>query len=129
MGKNLKFFLDYPFLPLSIVGFSILLAVFFTLYTLLLSSISKNKRYVIILIVGIYFFSEILFAIFYDIFRDPYLSLLSLKVNLQQLGAAFFGVKAPYDIPWIYPLLVLSCVCCLAGYILVKKVKGVVVVK
>lgn len=126
---GLKFFSDFPLLPISIIGYSILMTVFFSFYTLLLSAISKNRRYVIILIVGIYFFSDILFAISFNIFRSPYSSLFSLKVNLQQLGAAFFGVKAPYNVPWIYSLLVLVGICCLSGVVLIRKVKGVEIVK
>ncbi len=126
---GLKFFADFPLLPVSIIGYSIFITVFFSFYTLLLSSISKSKRYVIILIVGIYFFSDILFVIFYGIFRNSYFSLLSLKVNLQQLGAAFFGVKAPQNVPWIYSLLILAGICCLSGIVLFKKVKGVEIVK
>jgi len=128
---NLKFFGDFPLLPLSIIGYSIFITVFFSFYTLLLSSISKSRRYVIILIIGIYFFSDILFAIFYNSFRSrsPYFSLLSLKVNLQQLGAAFFGVKAPYNVPWIYSLLIIIGICCLSGIVLFRKVKSVEMVK
>jgi len=124
-----KFLGDYPMLPLSIIGYSILMTVFFSFYTLFLSSISKSKRYVIILIVGIYFFSDILFAIFFGIFRNPYFSLLSLKINLQQLGAAFFGVKAPHDVPWIYSLIILAGICCLSGVVLFRKVRSVEIVK
>lgn len=126
---GLKFFGDFPFLPLSIIGYSIFITVFFSFYTLLLSSMSKNRRYVIILIVGIYFFSDILFAIFFNIFRSPYNSLFSLKANLQQIGAAIFGVKAPHNVPWIYSLLILAGICCLSGIVLFRKVKSVEIVK
>ncbi len=126
---GLKFFGDFPLLPISIIGYSIFITVFFSFYTLLLSSLNKSRRYVIILIVGIYFFSDILFAIFFNIFRSPYSSLFSLKVNLQQLGAAFFGVKAAYNVPWIYSLLILTGICCLSGVVLIRKVKGVEIVK
>ncbi len=128
---SLKLFVDFPLLPFSIIGFSIFMTIFFSFYTLLLSSISKSRRYVIILIVGIYFFSDILFAIFFNIFRSrsPYFSLFSLKVNLQQLGAAFFGVKAPYNVHWIYSLLILAGICCLSSAVLFRKVRSVEIVK
>ena len=128
---GLKFFGDFPLLPLSIIGYSIFITIYFSCYTLLLSSISKSKRYVIILIVGIYFFSDILYAIFYNIFpsRSPYFSLFSLKVNLQQLGAAFFGIKAPQNVPWIYSLIILAGICCLSVAVLFRKVKSVEIVK
>lgn len=126
---GLKFFSDFPLLLFSIIGYSIFMTVFFSFYTLLLSAISKSRRYVIILTVGIYFFSDILFVIFFNIFRSPYFSLFSLKINLQQLGAAFFGVKASYNVPWIYSLLILAGICCLSGVVLLRKVKGVEIVK
>jgi len=68
---SLKLFVDFPLLPFSIIGYSIFITVFFSFYTLLLSSISKSRRYVIILIVGIYFFSDILAAIFLEFFSKP----------------------------------------------------------
>ncbi len=126
---GLKFFSDFPLLPISIIGYSIFMTVFFSFYTLLLSSMSKSRRYVIILIFGIYFFSDILVAIFGEIFNSPYFSLFSVKVNLQQLGAAFFGVKADHNVPWIYSLLILVGICCLSGVVLIRKVKGVEIVK
>jgi ABC-type transport system involved in multi-copper enzyme maturation permease subunit len=126
---SLKFVGEHPLLPLSIIGFSVLLTMFFSFYTLLLSSVSKNRRYVIILIIGIYFFSDILFGIFYGIFHSPYFSLFSLKVNLQQIGAAFFGVKPVYDVSWIFSLLIISLVCLFSGLVLMKKVEGVEIVK
>ena len=126
---SLDFVGKHPLLPLSIFGYSVLVTVFFSFYTLLLSSVSKNRRYVIILIVGIYFFSDILFGIFYNIFRSPYFSLFSLKVNLQQIGAAFFGVKPVYDVPWLLSLAIVGVICLFSGYVLMKKVEGVEIVK
>ena len=126
---SLKFVGEYPLLPLSILSYSLLMTAFFTLYTLLISSVSKNRRYVIILIIGIYFFSDMLFAIFYEIFHSSYFSLLSLKINLQQLGAAIFGLRATYDVHWGFSLAIVAGICFLAGLVLARKVKGVEIVK
>lgn len=126
---DLKFFASYPWLPLSIIGYSFLVTAFFSFYGLFLSSLSKNSRYVAVLIFGIYFFSHIIFQIFDGIFRNPYFSLLSIRANLQQMGALFFNQKAPNAVPWIYSLLVLSGICVLAGFVLKKKIRGVEVVK
>lgn len=126
---SLKFLFEYPLLPLSIIGYSLVLTIFFSFYTLLLSSLSKNKRFVTILIVGIYFFSDVLSGIFYEIFDSPYFSLLSVKVNLQQIGAAFFGVKAAHDVSWVISLLFVMVFCSISGYVLMKKVEGVEIVK
>jgi hypothetical protein len=126
---SFKFFLSYPWLPLSIIGYSFIVTGFFSFYTLFLSSLSKNRRLVAILIFGIYFLSDIIYLIFRSEFRSPYVSLLSLRANLQQLGAYIFGQRPQYDISWIFSFLVLLVICVLAGLVLKNKVKGVEIVK
>jgi ABC-type transport system involved in multi-copper enzyme maturation permease subunit len=126
---SLKFFLSYPWLPLSIIGYSLIVTGFFSFYTLFLSSLSKNRRLVAILIFGIYYLSEIVYLIFNEQFRSHYVSLVSLRANLQQVGAHIFGQKTPYDISWIYSFLVLLGICVFAGFVLKSKVKGVEIVK
>ncbi|NIM58102.1 MAG: hypothetical protein GTO16_04045 [Candidatus Aminicenantes bacterium] len=126
---SLKFFLSYPWLPLSIIGYSLILTGFFSFYTLFLSSLSKNRRLVAILIFGIYYLSEIVYLIFRSEFRSHYVSLVSLRANLQQVGAHIFGQKTPFDISWIFSFLVLLGICVFAGFILKSKVKGVEIVK
>ncbi|NIM91777.1 MAG: ABC transporter permease subunit [Candidatus Aminicenantes bacterium] len=126
---NFKFFASYPWLPLSIIGYSVLVTLFFALYTLFLSSLSKNRRYVSILIFAVYIFSDIIFGIFYGIFRSPYFALISLKVNLQQIGAFIFNQKLPYSIPWIYSFLIIFSISLLAAVYLKNKVKEVTIIK
>jgi ABC-type transport system involved in multi-copper enzyme maturation permease subunit len=126
---SFQFFLTYPWLPLSIIGYSIFVTAFFSFYTLFISSLSKNRRLVAVLIFGIYIASEILHAIFWENFRSYYFSLLSIGANIQQVAAFIFSEKTRYPIPWFYSLLVLISICVLAGFVLKKKVKGVEVVK
>jgi len=126
---SFKFFGSYPWLPLSIIGYSFLVTLFFALYTLFLSSLSKNRRYVAILIFAIYFFSDIIFNIFYGIFRSQYFALISLKANLKQIGAFIFNQKLPYSIPWIYSFLIIFSISLLAAVYLKKKVKEVAIIK
>lgn len=126
---SLKFFGSYPWLPLSIIGYSFLVTSFFALYTLSLSSLSKNRRYVAILIFAVYFFSDIIFNIFYRIFRNQYFALISLKANLKQIGAFLFNQKLPYSIPWIYSFLIIFSISLLAAVYLRKKVKEVTIIK
>lgn len=126
---NFKFLTTYPFLPLSILGFSLFVIGFFTFYTLLLSATNKNRRYVAVLIFGVYFFSDILFQIFNGIFRNPYFSLLSIQSNLKQVGAVLFGQDPQLEIPWIYSLLVIVAFCAFSAFYLHKKVRGVEVVR
>jgi ABC-type transport system involved in multi-copper enzyme maturation permease subunit len=126
---SFQFFLSYPWLPLAVIGYSIFVTAFFSFYALFLSSLSKNRRYVAVLIFLIYFFSDIFRVIFYENFHNHYFSLLSLRANIQQVGAFIFNQKTPYPIPWFYSLLVLTAICVLAGFVLRKKVRGVEIVK
>jgi ABC-type transport system involved in multi-copper enzyme maturation permease subunit len=120
---NLEFIVSYPWLPLSIIVYSSLLTGFFALYTLLLSSIGKNRRYVAILIFGVYIFSDIFYGIFYGIFRNRYFSLLSIKSNIQQVGAVLFNQRTPQNVP------ISLGICVLSGFFLNKKVRGVEIIK
>jgi len=126
---SFKFLASYPWLPFSVIGYSVFLTCFFAFYTLFLSSLNKNRRYVSILIFGLYFFSDVLFGIFFSIFGKQYFALLSIKANLQQVGACLFGQKTPYHVSWFYSLLIITGMCVLAGYVLKKKVKGVEIIK
>jgi ABC-type transport system involved in multi-copper enzyme maturation permease subunit len=126
---SLRFLGDYPWLPFSVIGYSLLVTVVFTLYALFLSSLSKNRRYVGILIFGIYLFSDILFGIFFGIFRDQHFSLLSLKANLQQVGAFLFRQRLPFASEVIFSFLVLFGLIVLAGIVLKKRIKGVEIIK
>jgi ABC-type transport system involved in multi-copper enzyme maturation permease subunit len=126
---NFKFLLQYPWLPLSILGYSALLTVFFGCYILLLSASSRNTRYVIVLIFGVYYFSGVLAEILRGIFRNPYTSLFSLPANLQQAGAVLFGQKLPVAIPAVWSFLVLAAICALAAVVLNRKIRSVEVIK
>ncbi|MFQ6070400.1 MAG: ABC transporter permease [Candidatus Aminicenantales bacterium] len=120
---------SYPWLPLSVIGFSVFLTGFFVLYALMLSSLSQNRRYVAVLIFGIYFFSNVFYRIFYAIFHDPHFALLSVEANIKQIGALFFNQKLPYDIHWSYSLLVFVGFSAAAFFLLKNKIKEVEVVK
>jgi ABC-2 type transport system permease protein len=126
---SFRFFLTFPLLPPAIIVYSVFVTGFFSFYTLLLSSLSKNRRYVSIFIFGLYIFSDILFGIFYGIFGSKYFALLSIKSNLQQVGTTIFNQKTPYDFPWIYSFLVLLLFCIFSGVLLQKRVRGVEIIK
>lgn len=124
-----QFLISYPWLILSVIGYSFIIATFFTFYTLLLSSMSKDRRYVTILIIAVYLFSDVLFGVFYGFLKSPYTALLSLKVNVQQVGAAIFFQKPRYDIPLFYSFFILALICFVAVIILKRKIRGVEVIK
>jgi ABC-type transport system involved in multi-copper enzyme maturation permease subunit len=126
---SFRFLASYPWLPLSVMGYSLFVTVFFCCYTLLLSSLSKNRRYVSILIFAIYVFSDMLFGFFYETYKNPAFALLSLKANLQQVGAWFFKLKPGYAVSWHWSLLILLAFGAAAAVVLHRKVRSVEVVK
>ena len=126
---SFRFVAAYPWLLLSIPAYSAVVTLFFCLYTLFLSSLSRNRRYVSILLFAVYFVSDILFGIFYGNFKSPAFALISLKANLQQVGAFLFKQKPPYEVSVAWSALVLAAVCLAAYLYLDKKVRSVEVVK
>jgi len=126
---SFKFFLSYPWLVLSIVGFSAFLAVFFAFYTLLLSALSKNSRYVMILVFMIYLFSDVLYGILQSIFRTPYMALFSIRANIDQVGALIFAQKPVYHVPALWSCLLLGGICALSALVLSRKIRGVEVIR
>jgi hypothetical protein len=126
---SFKLVANYPWIPLAVLLDSLLITLFFTFYTLLISSLSRNRRYTAILLFLVYIFSDVFFGIFYGIFRKPGFCLLSIKVNLQQVAAALFRAKPAFDVPWIYSLLILSGIALACGVILVRKTRGVEVIR
>jgi len=126
---SFKFLWEYPWLLLSIIIYSFILTAFFALYTLFISALSKNRRYVSILIFTVYLFSDILFGIFFGAFRNPYFALISIKCNLQQVGAVLFNQKPPYAVPWYLSFLILCVISAFAGIFLLKKIKEIEVIK
>jgi len=126
---SFKFLIDYPWVLLSIVAYTTVLTLFLAFYTLLLSALSKNSRYVMILIFMIYLFSQILYGILFSIFRTPYMALFSIKENLQQVGAFLFAQKPAHAVPVIWSFLVLTALCILSASVLHRKIRGVEVIR
>jgi ABC-type transport system involved in multi-copper enzyme maturation permease subunit len=126
---SFKFFLAYPWLVLSIIAFSAFLAVFFAFYTLLLSALSKNSRYVMILVFMIYLFSDILYGILQSIFRTPSMALFSIRANIDQVGAFVFAQKPAHPVPVLWSCLVLGGICGLSALVLHRRIRGVEVIR
>ncbi len=122
---SFRFVAEYPWLLLSVIGYSALLTLFFAAYTLLLSAVSKNRRYVTILIFGVYLFSDILYGMLFGTFHDPYAALFSLKANLQQAGAVIFGQKPPFAYPGYLSFLVLAGIFAASAAVLWRRLRSV----
>lgn len=126
---SFAFLAEYPWLPLAFIGWSVFISSFFSLYTLLLSSLGRNRRYASILILAVYFLSTVFFGIFFEIFREPAFCLISIEMNLRQLSAAFMGAKPQFDVPWIYSFLILSAIMAVSVLVLRKKIRGTEVIR
>jgi ABC-type transport system involved in multi-copper enzyme maturation permease subunit len=126
---SFTFFASYPWLPLAIIGYSAFLTVFFAFYILLLSALSKNARYVVILVFGVYIFSNVLYGILNSIFRTPYTALVSVPADLQQVGAFVFGQKLPHAVPAVWSFAVLAGICAVSALVLAKRIRSVEVIK
>ncbi len=126
---SFKFFLEYPWLPLSILGYSALLTIFFAFYVLLLSASTKNTRYATILVFATYIFSNVLFGILMGIFRKPAMALFSISANLQQAGAFLYGQKLPFAFPAVWSFAVLAGICVLSAVVLSRRTRSVEVIK
>ncbi|MGQ9470283.1 MAG: ABC transporter permease [Candidatus Aminicenantales bacterium] len=126
---SFAFLKAYPWLPLSIVIYSFFLTAFFCLYTILLSTLSRNSRYVAVMIFAIYIFSDLLFGFLYAWFKNPYLSLFSLKINLQQLAAFVFQQKPPQPVSWFWSFLIIISFMVAATSVIIRKIKAVEVIQ
>jgi ABC-2 type transport system permease protein len=126
---SFKFLLDYPWIILSIVAYTALLTVFLAFYTLLLSALSKNSRYVMIQIFMVYLFSDVLYGILFSIFRTPYMALFSIKENLQQIAAFVFLQKPAHPVPVGWSFLILASLCAVSAWVLQRKIRGVEVIR
>lgn len=126
---SFSFLAQYPWIPLSVVGESLIYVAFFSIYTLALSAASRNSRFVMVVMILVYVFSDVLYGILWAIFRNPATALISLKNDLKQVSAAMFGIKPPFAVhpAWSFAIL---AVLVLAGFLFVKKrIRGVEVIK
>ncbi len=125
---SLQLLRDNPGLPLAVLAYSGLATLFFAAFSLFVSSLSRNRRAVSLLIFGGYLFSDMIYGILYGIFHSPYFGLFSVKNNLRQAAAPLFGVKPPLDVPPVYSYALLVAVILAAFFVLNKKIKGVTVI-
>lgn len=94
--------------------------------TLMVSSMSSNIRYVKIIIFLIYFFSQMISQILYEIFRNPYFHLLSISKNLKLLGAFLFNTTPSGRlqlVPSWLSLLVVLAISAGAFFLLNKRIR------
>ena len=126
---SLRFLGQYPWLPLAVAAYSLILTVFFTLFTLAISSLGKNRRFTSIMLFLVYIFSDVFFGVLYGSFHLPELCWLSIKANLQQVGAALFRATPPYDASWVVSAVILAALSGGAALLLFRRVRSVEVIR
>jgi len=96
-------------LLLAIIFYPIIVAFFFASLTLMISSLSSNRKFVWISIFLIYIFSNALGEMLRSIFKDPALMLFSIKTNIEQTGSFLFQTKPIVNAPpWLSFLIIVS---------------------
>jgi len=93
---------------MALILFPILMSFLIASLILMISSLSGNTRYVRIITFLVYFFSEFLGNILYEIFRNPYFHAISLGNNLKNLSSFLFGVNSRFSYPgWLSLVIVI----------------------
>lgn len=94
-------------LLLAVILYPLIISLFFASLTLMISSLSSNRKFVWISIFLIYIFSTALAEMLRGIFKDPAFMLFSIKTNIEQTGSFLFQTKATVSTPpWISFLII-----------------------
>ncbi|NIM16593.1 MAG: ABC transporter permease subunit [Candidatus Aminicenantes bacterium] len=115
----------YTLLGLIVVPF--LVAFYLASIVLLVSSISRNTRYVKITIFLIYFMSFPIARLLINVFDSKYFYLVSIHWTIEQLGGFVFNTGARYPYPGWLSLVVVIAVslgACLLLYRRIGKLEG-----
>ena len=125
---NLTFLREHLFLVPAITLFGLLYALMASFTMLALSSLSTSARYVAVLYAGALLFTEAIFGTLRGVTGSSWLSWLSFRANLAQLGDVVFRLPPRYDTPWPVSLAVVIGVVVVSAWVLERRVRGVEVV-
>jgi ABC-2 type transport system permease protein len=125
---NLAYLGDNPWIPASIVGYSLAIVFTYALIMLALSSLTRSSRFAGVNFAAVFFFSQILYGILSQILRTNAVAWVSLGNNLTQVGDFFFRVNAHFRSPtWLSALLLIG-VMATSAWLVHNRVKAVEVV-
>lgn len=110
-------------LLLGLVFTPILTSFLIASLTLMISSFSGNGRYVKIMFFVVFFLSDIIGDILFQIFRVHLLHMFSIGSNIRQMGALLFNAKPDFDYPPVLSLLVVLLLSAGSFYVLFKRIK------
>jgi len=111
-----------PRLLLGILVVPILVSIFFASMTLMVSSLTSNGRYVRIIILLVFIFSNSIAQVLKSIFRSPYCELFSVARNIEQMGAYVFNTQPVFSAPKFLSLAIILGLSVLSIFILYKKI-------
>jgi len=111
-----------PFTILGIIFVPLLCTFYIAAITLLLSSFSSNSKYVKIMMFLIYFISDAIANILFQIFKTDYFHILSMKSLIQQVGSFLFNTNPQYDYPAWLSLAVIALTSLGACTLLYKRI-------
>jgi len=112
-----------PGVLFGLIMVPLLLSSFLSAITLMISSLSSNSRYVKIILLLFFIFSNSLAEILKGIFKSTYFNLFSVGRNLEQLGAYIFDIRPAFSVPgWMSLAFVLGFI--LLSFIIIFKKIG-----
>lgn len=117
-----------PWLPLSILGYSLLLVVASTLLTLAVSSLSSSPRFAGALLFGAVALSATTAQVLSLVTRQDAWQLLSLNANLDQVAASLFDVPPPHEMATWHAVAALVALAVLAALVLHRRIRPVDIV-
>ena len=87
---------------LSALIFPFMISLFLSSLILMISSLSSNRKFVIILFIAFYIISNSIAEIFHGIFKNDYFLFFSIEKNIKQFGSLIFNIKPDFSAPaWI----------------------------
>jgi len=93
---------------LSALIFPIIISLFLSSFILMVSSLSSNRKFVIIIFFVLYILSNTIAGIFQGVFKNDYFLFFSIEKNIKQFGSLVFNIKPDFDAPtWISAIILL----------------------
>ena len=126
--SNLAFFGQNYWVPLSVLGYSLVVILSFALVILALSALTRSSRFAGINFAAVFFFSQVLYGILSSILRTTGVAWVSLNNNLTQVGDVFFRSNPKYASPLWLSALILAGLIAVSAWIVHRRVQAVEVV-
>ena len=127
--SDISFLEEYYWLPLSIIVYSVIIAVSCSLLMLLFSSLTKNPRYATIGFCAVWFGTPVIYVILKEITRTSRVALVSIWANYDRLGASLFGNDSGYAVHWFWSFFTLAVLIALCLFVLRHRIRAVEIVK